>query len=30
LIVSGGVLCLVTVPIVALLLPAFRRYDSRR
>jgi MFS family permease len=28
-IVSGGVLCVVAVPIVALLLPGFRRYDSR-
>ena len=28
-IVSGGILCIVAVPIVALLLPGFRRYDSR-
>ena len=29
-IVSGGVLCVVAVPVVALLLPGFRRYDSPR
>jgi MFS family permease len=28
-IVSGGVLCVAAVPVVALLLPGFRRYDSR-
>ena len=28
-IVSGGVLCVVAVPVVALLLPGFRRYDAR-
>ena len=28
-IVSGGILCIVAVPIVALLLPGFRRYDAR-
>ncbi len=29
-IVSGGILCVVAVPVVALLLPGFRRYDARR
>jgi len=29
-IVPGGVLCVAAVPIVALLLPGFRRYDSQR
>ncbi len=29
-ILSGGILCIVAVPVVALLLPGFRRYDSRR
>jgi MFS family permease len=28
-IVSGGVLCVAAVPVVALLLPGFRRYDAR-
>jgi hypothetical protein len=28
-IVSGGVLCIVAVPVVAALLPGFRRYDAR-
>ena len=28
-IVSGGVLCVIAVPVVALLLPGFRRYDAR-
>ena len=28
-IVSGGVLCIAAVPVVALLLPGFRRYDAR-
>jgi MFS family permease len=29
-ILSGGVLCLVAVPVAGLLLPGFRRYDARR